>query len=132
MYPVSTLIGPRDRLLAGLTAREYMLIHDYEAMRQTRFRFKKWGGKRKGAGRKPRGARALVPHLTRRIVAGTRPVHVTMRAVAGLPSFRERILFAVFEDALARAPSGRARDTFRVVHYSVQADHVHLLVEADD
>ena len=100
-------------------------------MRQTGFRFRTWGGKRARAGRKPRGAQALVPHLPRRILAGARPVHVTMRVVAGLPSLRERVLFGVFESAIARAPLGRARDSFRVVHYSVQNDHVHLIVEAD-
>jgi hypothetical protein len=33
--------------------------------------------------------------------------------------------------ALARALAAASRDSFRVVHFSVQTDHVHLIVEAD-
>jgi len=36
-------------------------------------------------------------------------------------------VWVALERALSRASSG----TFRVLHYSVQADHVHLIVEAD-
>jgi hypothetical protein len=38
------------------------------------------------------------------------------------------MVFAAGQGAIGRT----ARAWFRVVHYSVQADHVHLLVEADD
>jgi hypothetical protein len=41
---------------------------------------------------------------------------------------REPILFL----ALRRALSQTARSWFRVVHFSVQADHVHMIVEAAD
>ena len=55
------------------------------------------------------------------------PAHVTLRA-ASLPSSlrRARVSCAV-RDALARA----SRDAFRVVAFSVQRDHLHLIVEAD-
>lgn len=56
------------------------------------------------------------------------PLHVTMRAVSGLPSFRRERLFAAFERALRTT----RRDDFRIVEFSVQDNHVHLLVEADD
>ena len=55
-------------------------------------------------------------------------MHVTLRVRAGLPSLRSPRLFPVVRDALADAQRG----TFRVVHFSAQADHLHLLVEADD
>jgi putative transposase len=53
---------------------------------------------------------------------------MTLRAARSLPSLRRPNVFGAVRDALAMA-SGQA---FRVVHFSVQADHVHLLVEADD
>jgi hypothetical protein len=55
------------------------------------------------------------------------PAHVTLRAARGLPSLREARAFAGVRAALAAA-SGPA---FRVLHWSVQSDHLHLVVEAD-
>ena len=51
-----------------------------------------------------------------------------MRAVRGLPSFRQQRLFEAFE----RAFRTTRREDFRIVEYSVQDNHVHLLVEAND
>ena len=51
-----------------------------------------------------------------------------MRAVKGLPSFRSEQLFAAFEKAFRRT----RRPDFRIVEFSVQDNHVHLIVEADD
>jgi REP element-mobilizing transposase RayT len=51
-----------------------------------------------------------------------------MRAVRGLPSFRAPVLYDAFE----RAVRGTRRDDFRIVEFSVQSDHLHLIVEADD
>jgi len=48
--------------------------------------------------------------------------------MAGLPSLRS---FEVFPEVVASLRGARRRD-FRVVHFSVQDNHVHLLVEADD
>jgi putative transposase len=55
-------------------------------------------------------------------------VHVTLRASRGLPSLREQVIFFEMRGGLGQT----ARSWFRVVHFSVQANHVHLLVEADD
>jgi hypothetical protein len=55
------------------------------------------------------------------------PVQVTLRAVARAPSLRSNAVFPAVRRSLARA----SRAGFRVVHYSVQQDHVHLIVEAD-
>jgi hypothetical protein len=54
---------------------------------------------------------------------------VTLRARAGLPSLR----LAQTRSALFQAISA-ARDRFgcRIVHFSIQSNHVHLLCEADD
>ena len=56
------------------------------------------------------------------------PVHVTLRRARCLPSLRAPIVFA----ALRRGFTAASRRWFRVVHFSVQDDHLHLLVEADD
>ena len=86
-----------------------------------------WGGRRKGAGRKPLGERAGVPHRPRAPLASRHPAHVTMRLRAGLPSLRRRRELMTLMRAFG---AGCERGGFRLVHYSVQANHLHLLVEA--
>jgi REP element-mobilizing transposase RayT len=86
-----------------------------------------WGGRRAGAGRKP-GPRPNVAHLARPEHAPYVPVLVTLRRANGLPSLRTGRL----HDEVKAAVRHTRREDFRVVHYSVQADHVHLIVEADD
>jgi REP element-mobilizing transposase RayT len=54
------------------------------------------------------------------------PVHVTLRAARGLKSLRSEPAF----QALSLAVAAASREDFRVVHFSVQTDHVHLIVEA--
>ena len=86
-----------------------------------------WGGARKGAGRKRRG-RSSVPHVTRPKVNPRYPVQVTIRAVPGLPSLRSPRVFGALHRAIARA----SRDRFRVIHFSIQQDHGHFIVEGDE
>jgi REP element-mobilizing transposase RayT len=57
------------------------------------------------------------------------PVHVTLRA--RLAPLRSQHVFPTVRLALARA-GRRDPERFRVLHYSVQRDHVHLVVEARD
>jgi putative transposase len=93
----------------------------------------KWGGKRAGAGRKKTGRRVGVAHRARPEHSWRFPLHVTMRAVEGLPTLRERALFGVICDAIAAANTeAKLRDSFRVLQFSVQTNHLHLFVEADD
>ncbi len=87
---------------------------------------KTWGGARKGAGRKPRG-RPCVPHVTRPKIDPRYPVQVTIRARPGLPSLRSPRLFGAIQRAIARA----SVDGFRVIHFSIQQDHGHFIVEGD-
>ncbi len=87
-----------------------------------------WGGRRPGAGRKPTGRRAGVPHSARPAHLGRHPVHATLRARSGVGSLRAARVFGPLREALAAA----SKPTFRLVHFSVQADHIHLLVEAPD
>ena len=55
-------------------------------------------------------------------------VHLTLRARGGLPSLRSARVYPTVREALRAAST----ETFRVVHFSVQADHLHLIVEASD
>jgi REP element-mobilizing transposase RayT len=86
-----------------------------------------WGGPREGAGRKPASQRPPVHHVRRDPVPGRAPAHVTLRVRREVPSLRSRRFLRVFRSSLRK---GCERGEFRVVHYSVQRDHVHLLVEA--
>jgi REP element-mobilizing transposase RayT len=52
---------------------------------------------------------------------------VTVRVRSGLPSLRKRRFAGELERSLRE---GCERGEFRVVHYSIQRDHLHLLVEA--
>ena len=97
--------------------------------RQQTFAFPRWGGKRKGAGRRPNGERAGVAHGTRARLAARFPVHVTVRLKKGLPSLRRKSAYRVLERAFA---AGGERFGFRLIHFSVQSNHMHLLAEAED
>jgi REP element-mobilizing transposase RayT len=100
---------------------------------QLELRARTWGGKRAGAGRTKTGRRVGVPHRARPQHAHRFPVHVTMRVVEGLPTLREHGLFGVICSAIAAANTeAKLRNSFRVLQFSVQTNHLHLLVEADD
>ena len=88
------------------------------------------GGPRKGSGRKPKvpGARPNVVHRARLEHSRSLPVHVTLRRAKGLPGFRSERLHGL----LKRAIRDTRRDSFRITHYSVQQDHIHIIVEAED
>jgi len=86
-----------------------------------------WGGPRPGAGRRPASRRPPVHHVRRPRVPRHCPSHVTLRVQRGLPSLRTRLFLKEFRASLRQACE---RGEFRVVHYSVQRDHVHLLVES--
>ncbi len=88
-----------------------------------------WGGRRPGAGRKRRAPRPSVSHRTRPYHDAAHPAHVTLRARGGLPSLRGTRLFRAVRECIARAQRGRV---FRICHFSVQGNHIHLLVEAND
>ncbi len=88
-----------------------------------------WGGNRKRAGRKPKGARAGVGHLKRPRLSRHHPVHVTWHMMPHVWNLRSRRSFRVLSDAFAQ---GCDRRGFRLVHFSVQGNHLHLVVEAPD
>ena len=98
-------------------------------MKQLGLPLKTWGGRRKGAGRKPNGSRAGVTHLRRAPLSPRHPIHVTLRLVEGVGYLRTAGRVRVIEEALRAA---RNRLGMRVVHYSIQGAHLHLVVEAAD
>ena len=85
-----------------------------------------WGGRRPGAGRPP-GPHPRVPHARRERFARGHPCHVTLKLRPELPSLRQARVVRGLEAAFRR---GCERGSFRLVHYSLQADHAHLVVEA--
>lgn len=95
--------------------------------RQLSLPVRTWGGRREGAGRKP-GPRPVVLHRSRSQHKSRFPLHVTLRARADVGSLRWARLYAALEAAIAAS----SRSDFRLVHFSVQGDHVHLIVEAHD
>lgn len=98
--------------------------------KQTELRFPNtWGGKRKGAGRKRTGPRRLVAHTRRPRHVGRHPLLVTVRTVPGAGNLRVRKVVRALWKAFDR---GKERFGFRLIEYSIQRDHLHLLVEAED
>jgi putative transposase len=87
------------------------------------------GGKRKRAGRKPKGRRAGSRHEARPAIAAKHALHVVMRVVPAVGSLRRRSLYKAMHDATITAA---LRERFRIVHISLQRTHVHMLVEADN
>jgi len=69
-----------------------------------------------------------VTHDTRSGFTGREPAIVTLKLVSGTPSLRARGVVRALREVLRAV---RARADFRVVHYSIQGDHMHLVVEAD-
>jgi len=87
------------------------------------------GGFRPGAGR-PRSNRRdkRVLHRRRPLVSRRTPVHITLRVHAELASLRAKRRTHVIRGAFA---ASCARKGFRIVDWSIQGAHLHLIVEAD-
>src|SRR5262249_27982078 len=98
-----------------------------------------WGGPRENSGRKPTGQfgydhrgrpHSGVSHGTRPELNPRHPLHVTLRAVNGSPNMRN---FAIARE-IGKLLKRRARRDLpcRVVHFTIQKDHIHMIVEAVD
>jgi hypothetical protein len=88
-----------------------------------------WGGARPGAGRKraPNTRRAVV-HRVRPPHRSTLPSHVTVSVLKAVGDLRRERIFK----ALKKIFHHPQTPGFQVVHYSVQKDHLHLVVEASN
>ncbi len=89
-----------------------------------------WGGKRPGAGRKRKDGKPAppgVPHLRRPWVDARHPVGVTLKVRREVWSLRGQRCAAALRRALEQ---GHQRQGFRLVHFSILGNHLHLIVEA--
>jgi len=98
-------------------------------IKQCELEFRSWGGARRGAGRKRSSSRSRIPHVARPGHDARTPLHVTLRMCDEVPSLRRSLVRARIFRALG---DGRERFGFRLVQFSLQSNHVHLIVEADD
>ena len=67
------------------------------------------------------------PHAPRPWVSG--PVHVTLKLCRGLPSLRTPRAYRVLERAFR---AGKEKEGFGLYQFSVQRDHIHLIVEVNN
>ena len=87
------------------------------------------GGFRANAGRK-KASKPNTPHRARATLSRHVPAHIILRAAKGLPSLREQVVAQAVGHVIRTMRT--VRDDFRIVEFSIQSSHVHLIVEADD
>jgi REP element-mobilizing transposase RayT len=95
------------------------------------------GGARPGAGRprKKDKDRGFIAHRARPAHRKGDPVHVTLRVKRQIPSLRRQSLEKIVKCALLAQRNDLTEKNakhFQVVHFTIQADHLHLIVEAPD
>ena len=73
-----------------------------------------------------------MPHRPRPPLASRHPVHVTLRVKGHVWNLRARRCFRHVAAAFRAATAARERRGFRLNEYSVQGNHLHLIVEAAD
>src|SRR5690242_1508676 len=102
------------------------------AMEQLGLALKKktWGGAREGAGR-PRLApgRRSPAHIARPGLKRRFPLHVTVRMAPWVQTLRRKKALRVIERAFWKA---QGRFAMRLVHFAVEENHLHLIVETTD
>jgi REP element-mobilizing transposase RayT len=116
----------------------YLAFFDFQAMNAIQlqifvdllialaFVVKRHGGARAGAGRRRATTRRNVPHRPRDRHHPHHPVHVTLRAALPASLRTERVLPTV-----QRALRAASHPGFRLLEFSIQPDHLHLIVEGD-
>jgi REP element-mobilizing transposase RayT len=80
-------------------------------------------------GRPPKGKRSSERHKARASFKPSEPLHVTIRVTREVGKLRKRHLYRAIRRAMVTT---YGRTSFRIVHTSIQATHVHLIVEAND
>jgi len=91
--------------------------------------------RRKKPGRKPKGVRAGSPHKARPELKPYFPVHIVLRVARDFGSLRKRHMYKALREATIAVAKRELHDAidgaFRIIHISIQSNHVHLIVEAD-
>ena len=92
--------------------------------------------RRRKPGRKPKGERAGAPHTVRPALKRGDAVPVVLRVVEEVGSLRKRHMYKALREAsisvAKRELNAKENGAFRIVHVSIQREHIHLLVEAND
>ena len=70
-----------------------------------------------------------MPHRVRPALAARFPVHVTVKVRDDVRNLRTKLCFSALKKAFL---DGREKIGFRMVGYSIQGNHIHLLVEGAD
>lgn len=96
--------------------------------RQQELRLATWGGRREGAGRKPKGKRPGVPHAKRETIPRHCPARVTLRVLPDVWNLRHARMMAAIRSVFWRL---RGVGGMRLTQFSIQSNHMHLIVEAD-
>jgi len=95
---------------------------------QQTFEFRTWGGQRDGAGRKQVNERKSEAHRTRLELTRHHAAHVVLRSAPELARLRRADAYKIIRKAMQVV---LRRTDFRIVHVSIQANHIHLLVEGE-
>lgn len=96
---------------------------------QLDLRQRTWGGARANAGRKRKPGKRDPAHRTRPQLKRYHPVHAVMRMKKGVKRLRPGRAYRAIRRCLVKCLGNEA---FRVCHISIQANHLHFLVEATD
>ena len=88
------------------------------------------GGKAAGAGRPPSGPRSSERHKRRAAFRASEPVHVVLRAHRDVRSLRTAAMLFAIREALITLATREGE--FRVIQFSLQRQHIHLMLEATD
>ena len=86
-----------------------------------------WGGCRPNSGR-PKVSEESVPHARRPEHDKRHPVHMTWHLGHGLPKMKNKRTLARLRQCFR---DGGDKRGFRLTHFSVQGNHLHLIVECD-
>jgi REP element-mobilizing transposase RayT len=87
------------------------------------------GQPRRPVGRPKKNARASERHKVRPTLGRNEPVHVTLRVTDDVGRLRKRDIYMAVREALITV---LPHESCRIVHLSIQGNHLHLLVEAEN
>lgn len=87
-----------------------------------------WGGAREGAGRKRKSKLRRVDHRARPQLEQNQALHVTWRVLPHVWNLRTH---RAFEPMLRGFVAATSRFGVRITRFSVQGNHIHMIVEAD-
>ena len=118
---MSTRVGSRIRGVLARRLREAPVQGELDLVPRT------WGGRRAGAGRRRDPKRHDPPHRARPAHVARYPLHIVLRTRPEVGRLRRGPIYRAVRGALVRIGE---REGIRIVHLSIQHNHLHLLVEA--